>query len=158
MTLPRRRLPSFARRLVTVALASAACLALTAAPASATYDCWMEVDGHRLDYPCPSPGDQPVGAPVWVATDYGPGYGQPEWSFIKVTKGARVFIANVTSLHGDYIRFHGAGFDSGLVPVGQAREVIGVPQLPVGGYAIYSAYGEYAGDLWIVESPIGVCC
>jgi hypothetical protein len=146
-----------ALRRVAVALAlTAPLLVLVPSPAQAT-TCTTQVPPlPPANYPCFGPEDQPVGAPAWVATEYGPGWGfTREWAFIKILQGGHIVLANVS--WPDPIRFYGPGFDSGYLPMGSATDVSGVASLAPGHYPIYADNGAYTGDLFVEAVPSPVC-
>lgn len=146
-------------RFVLIPLLTLPLLAVTGTPASAgicTLDADTSVyDPPPVDYPCPDGDDQPAPAPVWISTDSGPGFDGIVHAY-RISRGARVFFANVNSVadenHGPE-RLWGSGFDSGVVPVGQYREVIGTATLPLGRYNIYSITGSLEAFLY-VDPPL----
>jgi hypothetical protein len=144
---PRRAAPRrLVRRLLAVTAVSLPLLATTLPAQARTCAINPDVNDTWITYPCPGPQDDPVAAPVWVTTEEGPGYHMTEWSFIKVTKGSHVYLVNTST---DRARIHGIGFDSGMVPAPNYAEVLGVPALAVGSYAIYDEDDKYAGSLEI---------
>lgn len=158
-------MPRAVRRLLAALVLALPPLLLAATPASATI-CYIDASGEfglpdppPVYYPCPGPGDQPAPAPVWVTTDAGPGYDSPEWSFIRVQRGGRIFFANVspTEQPDGFLgteRFWYPGlFDSGLVPYGSYAEVQGISQLPIGAYAILDANDGKRGTLYVDPPP-----
>ena len=145
-----------ALRRVAVALVLTAPLLIVApSPAEATQCGYEQPPLPPAYYPCFGPDDQPVGAPVWATTEFGPGWEyMHEWRFIKILQGGHIILANAA--YPTAIRFHGNGFDSGYLTMGQAADVAGVPSLAPGHYAIYNEIGSWTGDLF-VEAPCVTC-
>lgn len=150
-------------RVLSVAVLLVPVLCWTAAPASAV--CTTHVPpAPPVSYPCPGTDAdwQPVPAPVWVTTTTGPGWERMEYAFIKIEQGSRLFLVNEGGGSGpDFSeRMWGDGFDSGVVPEFSYAEVMGVSELPVGGYVMHNSLGERRGDLHIVPrvtDPIVTC-
>jgi hypothetical protein len=84
------------------------------------------------------------------------------WWNVIVTEGGRVFFSNniVGSRQPD--RFHGKGFDSGLVKPGDVAEVRGVGSLPIGTHVVFNLCGDWFGVLTIeppdpeAAGPLGI--
>ena len=150
------------RRALSVTVATGCLVALAAMPAEArtcsgTFGSGTPFE-RTITYPCPGPQDQPVPAPVWIATDYGPGHTMPEWNWMEVSQGARVFLCACGMWSLAPVRLYGQGFDSGFVPLGTAREVMGVPDLPVGSYRMFNADDNYIGTLYVEPPAVHVGC
>jgi hypothetical protein len=149
------------RRLAAAVVLTLPLLSLGPAPAAHADQCSEDVspigpvDPPPVYFPCPSENDQPVGAPLWITTEYGPGWESPEWDFVEVYEGSHVFVTNVQ--YRTDIRFYGTGFDSGLIPKGSAREVLGVPSLAPGTYIIHNETGFVSGRLVIDPLPRPCC-
>ena len=150
------------RRLVGAAIAAGLVTSILLAPSASATSCTFDVDTYPVDvppvtHPCPGPDDQPLPAPIWVTTNRGPGYNGGGWWFIKVARGSQIIFANVVPLtdgtpyRND--RFHGSGFDSGIVAGGEAQSVAGVNNLSPGVYPVYNIDNAYVADLHIEDLP-----
>lgn len=136
------------RRFITVALAAVGFAWMGAVPALAgTCYIYDPIVG-QVTYPCPGYNDQPVPLPVAVVFSIGgPGYYSPEYHFVKLKRGGTIYFVNNSPT--STARYHGNGFDSGLLQPRTYSQVAGVSSLPVGAYSVYDKNNIGAGVLYI---------